>query len=165
MNLAQNLGLIEGNGEKLLDLETEIFKSMASKQEVRQYLAYWFQLGKKILIDGGREALLPQPVISGDRYSNQFEAVWQIIISPDSGDCYLEGTGETIADLLSPGWEVSPCGRCSMPVPFRTAGLPPVDCPCSDIPGWPNSEVPLPRSPIDSSSYLQDIRDRLLKKN
>ena len=136
---------------------------MASQQQVKQYLAYWFQLGKKVLIRGGQVALLPQPVISGDRYSEQFEAVWQQILSPDSADCYLEATNETIAQLLTPAWEVNPCARCSMPVPMRSAGMPPEVCPCNDLSDWPNTSVPLPRSPVDSQTHLRDIRDRLSK--
>ena len=136
---------------------------MASQQQVRQYLAYWFQLGKKVLIKSGQVALLPQPVIAGDRYSEEFEAVWQQILSPDSGDCYLEGTNETIAQLLTPAWELNPCGRCSMPVPMRSAGMPPEFCPCNDLSDWPNTSVPLPRSPVDSQTHLRDIRDRLSK--
>ncbi|MBD1931412.1 MULTISPECIES: hypothetical protein [Cyanophyceae] len=134
---------------------------MASKHQVRQYIAYWFQLGKKVLIHNGKEALLPQPVIQGDRYSEEFESCWQKIISPESGDCYLEGTQETIAQLLTPGWDVSPCGRCQMPVPIKTVGMPPELCPCNDLPNWPNTEVPQPRSPVSSQSRLIEIRDRL----
>ncbi|MBD1832826.1 hypothetical protein H6F74_17655 [Trichocoleus sp. FACHB-90] len=134
---------------------------MASEHQVRQYIAYWFQLGKKVLIHNGKEALLPQPVIRGDRYSEEFESCWQKIISPESGDCYLEGTHETIAQLLTPGWDVSPCGRCQMPVPIKTVGMPPELCPCNDLPNWPNTEVPQPRSPVSSQSRLIEIRDRL----
>jgi len=134
---------------------------MASEHQVRQYIAYWFQLGKKVLIHNGKEALLPQPVIQGDRYSEEFESCWQKIISPASGDCHLEGTQETIAQLLAPGWDVSPCGRCQMPVPIKTVGMPPELCPCNDLPNWPNTEVPQPRSPVSSQSRLIEIRDRL----
>ena len=134
---------------------------MASEHQVRQYIAYWFQLGKKVLIHNGKEALLPQPVIRGDRYSEEFESCWQKIISPASGDCHLEGTQETIAQLLAPGWDVSPCGRCQMPVPIKTVGMPPELCPCNDLPNWPNTEVPQPRSPVSSQSRLIEIRDRL----
>jgi hypothetical protein len=44
---------------------------MASESEVRKYIAYWFQLGKKVLIRNGSEALLPKSVIAGDRYSKR----------------------------------------------------------------------------------------------
>ena len=136
---------------------------MASEHEVRKYLAYWFQLGKKVWIRNGLESLLPQPVIQGDRYSQAFEDCWQRIISPESGNCYLEGTEETVAELLTPVWNVSPCARCSMPVPVRNLGMPPLACPCNDLSSWPNTELPAPRSPINSQTQLADIRDRLLK--
>ncbi|MBF2025445.1 MAG: hypothetical protein IGS48_01585 [Oscillatoriales cyanobacterium C42_A2020_001] len=137
---------------------------MASEQQVRQYLAYWFQLGKGVVVRGDREALLPRPVIQGNRYSPEFEASWQRILADGAGNCYLDGTHQTIAELLTPFWEINPCARCSMPVPFRSPGLPAEpECPCSDISDWPNTEIPQPRSPVDTQSQLSLIRDRLRK--
>jgi len=136
---------------------------MASEQEVKRYLAYWFQLGKRVVIRNGEDTLRPQTVLSGHRYSQEFEECWQTILSPESGNCYLENTNETIAQLLTPGWEVSPCSRCSMPVPVRSAGMPPEACPCNDIPSWPNTTIPAPRSPVDSQDQFVEIRDRLLR--
>ncbi|HEY9853919.1 MAG TPA: hypothetical protein V6D28_30905 [Leptolyngbyaceae cyanobacterium] len=138
---------------------------MASENQVRQYLAYWFQLGKKIFIHSGHQELLPTPVIQGERYSEEFEKCWQTIISPESGDCYLDGTEVSVAELLTPAWDITPCARCSMPVPIRNVGLPPVGCPCFDLSGWPNMEAPSPRSPVDNQARLSQIRDRLHQKN
>ncbi|UBF25288.1 hypothetical protein K9N68_27335 [Kovacikia minuta CCNUW1] len=139
---------------------------MASEQKVRQYLAYWFQLGKGVVLQGGNEVLHPNPVIQGNQYSQAFEACWQQVLSPESGDCYLEGTTQTIAELLTPGWEIDACSRCSMPVPIKNLGaVSSLDCPCIDLPEWPNMEVPQPRSPVDSQTLLAQIRDRLNKVN
>ena len=134
---------------------------MASEQEVRQYLAYWFQLGKKVLIRNGQESLLPHRVIRGDRYSEEFEDCWRRLLLPESGDCYLEGTEETVAELLKPGWNVSPCARCDMPIPVHSVGMPPLSCPCNDLSSWPNTSVPAPRSPVNTQAQLTDIRNRL----
>ena len=134
---------------------------MASEQQVKRYLAYWFQLGKKVLIRNGDSAVLPQPVIAGDRYSDDFERIWQLILSPESGDCYLDGTHQTIAELLMPKWVIEPCVRCEMPVPIINIGLPPELCPCNDLPTWPNTEIPAPREPISNHKQLRSIRDRL----
>jgi hypothetical protein len=136
---------------------------MASEQEVRQYLAYWFQLGKKVLIDNAQQAILPQPVIQGELYSQEFEDCWQLLLSTN-GDCYLEGTEETVAQLLSPAWNVSACARCAMPIPVHNVGMPPLSCPCNDLPSWPNTEVPAPRSPVSNQRQLMEIRERLLKE-
>jgi len=138
---------------------------MASQEEVKQYLAYWFQLGKKVVLGNGAERLLPQPVIRGASYSPEFEQCWQQIISPRSGDCYLEGTQETIAELLTPTWDLTSCGRCEMPVPMRGVGMPNLLCPCNDLPNWPNTELPYPRQPVDTQAQLEEIRSRLLAKN
>ncbi|MBD2386624.1 hypothetical protein [Cylindrospermum sp. FACHB-282] len=135
---------------------------MATKQEVKRYLAYWFQLGKKVVAANGQANFLPQQVLKGDRYSQEFEQCWQIILSPESGDCYLEGTHETIAELLTPAWEMLPCGRCDMPVALRSVGMPALLCPCNNLPNWPNTELPQPRSPVSTPAQLTSICDRLV---
>ncbi|MDJ0703804.1 MAG: hypothetical protein QNJ46_11035 [Leptolyngbyaceae cyanobacterium MO_188.B28] len=134
---------------------------MASKQDVREYLAYWFQLGKKIVLRNRRSPFLPSPVIQGDRYSQEFEDCWRDILAVDGQDCYLEGTDYTIAELLSPSWQLEDCARCEMPVPLPTSGMPAEVCPCYDLALWPNHEVPRPRSPVSSASHLTGIRERL----
>ena len=134
---------------------------MAEPDQVKQYLAYWFQLGKKVLIRGGQKAILPQPVIQGDRYSPALETCWQALLSAESGDCYLEGTEETIADLLSDQWEITDCARCAMPIPVRNLGPTPLACPCNDLSSWPDTENPVPRSPVSSTDFLDNLRDRL----
>lgn len=137
---------------------------MASPAQVKQYLTYWFQLGKKLVVPQAQLKVLPQPVIQGDRYSSEFESYWERIISGEWKNCYLEGTVQTIEQLLLPSWEISACARCSMPVPMLSLGVRDIaDCPCFDLPFWPDNELPLPRAPIDTQSQLSLIRDRLLK--
>ncbi len=136
---------------------------MATEQEVKQYLAYWFQLGKKVVMGNGAANLLPQPVLKGDRYSAEFEKCWQQILSQSTSDCYLEGTHETIAELLTPAWEMQPCGRCEMPIPLRSLGMPALSCPCNTLPSWPNTELPAPRNPVSTQDQLIIIRDRLAR--
>lgn len=137
--------------------------SMANEQDIKRYLAYWFQLGRQIVVGNGRAYLLPQPVLKGDRYSEEFEACWQEIRS-QADECHLEGTDETIAELLTPAWEMLPCSRCDMPIAMRNVGMPALFCPCHTLPGWPNTELPGPRSPISTEEQLKIIRDRLWKK-
>jgi hypothetical protein len=134
---------------------------MASQEKVKQYLAYWFQLGKRVLLDNGQEAILPALVFEGDRYSREFESCWQRILASKTGNCYLEGTEQSIHQLLSPGWDINPCARCGMPVPTIEFGIPSPICPCYDLPSWPNSDLPSPRSAVDSSAHLNRIRERL----
>jgi hypothetical protein len=135
---------------------------MASEQEVKEYLAYWFQLGKKLILDKGvKQELLPQPVISGEQYSQQFENIWHQIIQKDEKNWYLEGTSQTIAELLSPLWEISDCARCGMPVAMINLGLTADGCPCKDLPNWPNTELPQPRSPVSNNQHLTKLQERL----
>lgn len=138
---------------------------MASEQQVKQYLAYWFQLGKKVVIGGGQEALLPHSVIQGDRYSPEFEACWQRILETGANQSYLESTHQTIAELLTDAWELNPCARCSMPVPVHSVGMPSSSCPCVDLPNWPDTEMPQPRAPMNNQVLLMRIRDRLRQKS
>ncbi|WP_448563206.1 hypothetical protein [Trichothermofontia sp.] len=134
---------------------------MATPTEVRKYLACWFQLGKCVFLRNGQGALLPDPVIWGDRYSDAFEECWQRVTAPDAGDCYLEGTQQTIQQLLDAQWELLPCARCTMPVPICSRGVTSVPCPCSDLQGWPNLDLPLPRQPVSTRDHLRDICRRL----
>lgn len=138
---------------------------MASYNQVKQYLAYWLQLGKQVVLYNGDQKQLPQPLFEGNRYSSEFEKCWQEILSPESGDCYLEGTDVPISELLSSNWEIEECARCTMPVPFRTRGMPTSCCPCFDLPSWPNSEMPQPRLPADTKKHLLDLCSRLTRSN
>ncbi len=132
---------------------------MASVSEVQQYLAHWFQLGKTIQINQNQK-ICPQSVFLGTEYTAEFRDCWQQAITAQN--CYLEGTAQTIADLLSSEWDLVSCARCTMPIPLPAVGLP-VDqnCPCNDLPNWPNSEVPLPRSPGAVANKTAALRQRL----
>lgn len=134
---------------------------MASATQVKTYLAHWFQLGKKLIWLNGEAELLPQPVIRGERFSAQFEDCWQKVMSVDGKNCYLEGSSETIEDLLSSNWDINNCARCNMPVPIIEIGTQSLDCVCSDLQNWPNTELPAPRSPVNNSVQLNSIRSRL----
>ncbi|MEO0409455.1 MAG: hypothetical protein AAF289_19095 [Cyanobacteria bacterium P01_A01_bin.135] len=132
---------------------------MATQQDVRRYLAYWFQAGKQVTSPQSGP-LKPSAVISGDRYSDAFEHVWNRVLDHQQV-YYLEGTEQTIADLLSDTWDIESCARCDMPVPMVTVGIGSLTCPCNDLSTWPNFELPQPRSPVSSSDRLGDLRDRL----
>lgn len=134
---------------------------MASEVEVKKYLAHWFQLGKRVILNNAQEELLPNPVIRGNSYSQAFEDCWRKILAANQGNSYLEGTQETIAELLSPRWEISSCANCEMPVPTKTLGISSLSCPCQDIPSWPNTEIPQPRLPVNTKKSLSSIRNRL----
>lgn len=136
---------------------------MASEVQVKQYLAHWFQLGKKVLLRNGQEALLPSSIIEGDRYSREFERCWERICSSNLNNAYVEGTEQSLQQLLSPAWDIDPCARCGMPVPTINLGMSSPGCPCDDLPNWPNSELPQPRSPVNSSTHLSKIRERLAR--
>ncbi len=137
---------------------------MAAQEQVKQYLAYWFLVGKKVYIKNGQESRKPETILQRDRFSAEFEACWQEILSPKSGACYLEGTDQTIKDLLSPDWEVKPCARCEMPIPLKNSGVKTGLCPCIDLPDWPNDELPRPHLPINNQQHLSRI-SHLLEEN
>lgn len=138
---------------------------MASKQEVKEYLAYWFQLGKKVMVSNLNKAIAPSEIFQGGKYSPEFETCWQEIITSNPEDIYLEGTNETIQELLSSKWDIVDCARCEMPVPMVSIGTASVSCPCSDLDNWPNQELPKPRSPINSQTQLNKLNQRLLTKD
>ncbi|MFK8183252.1 MAG: hypothetical protein AB8B99_07740 [Phormidesmis sp.] len=135
---------------------------MASPIEIKNYLAHWFQLGKQVLNDNGQISYKPATVIQGERFSPEFERCWDAILATDGQSLYLEGTDETIADLLSPKWEMTQCARCEMPVPIPQVELAERLCPCNDLPTWPNEEIPQPHLPIDNNQRLNQLRKRLI---
>jgi hypothetical protein len=137
---------------------------MASATEVKNYLAHWFQLGKKLVWRNGEAELLPSKILQGDRFSSEFEECWQKIISVNGQDCYLIGAEATIEELLTPAWTINHCARCAMPVPMVEVGIQPLDCACSDLDNWPNTELPNPHSPINSQTKLSSISQRLKTK-
>ncbi|MEO0489344.1 MAG: hypothetical protein AAF215_31460 [Cyanobacteria bacterium P01_A01_bin.123] len=137
---------------------------MASPAQIKQYLAYWFQLGKRIIVNN-QQPQLPLPIFQGHDYSPAFEICWQQIMANGGKNSYLEGTDQTIADLLQPAWDFSNCARCEMPVPMAIADYGETLCPCNDLPTWPNTEIPRPRSPVDTQSHLTSIQKRLINAN
>lgn len=138
--------------------------SMAESAKVKKYLAYWFQLGKKIIIPSQNTAILPSKILNGHGYANEFEECWQLVTDENTGDCYLEGTSQTIQQLLSSQWDITECLRCSMPVPMIDVGIQNSSCVCNDMDNWPNNELPYPRQPINNQENLKRISESLKQK-
>jgi hypothetical protein len=138
---------------------------MASITQVQKYLAYWFGLGKKVVLSKSNRTLLPSKLYEGDRYSVEFEACWQYIITHPEENPHLDGTIQTIEDLLSSRWDISPCARCEMPVPIINLGFVSPDCPCADLDNWPNQELPPPRAPVNTHQHLSKLSQHLEDKD
>jgi|GEM_PF-2047825 len=129
--------------------------------KVKEYLAHWFQLGKKLVNPQTNETILPQPIYQNGEYSRNFEQCWQYVTDPRNGNFYLEGMPQSIQELLSPQWELVSCARCDLPVPLRQGGNQSLLCPCHDLDSWPNTELPQPRRGINSTHHLKRLGDRL----
>ena len=134
---------------------------MATPEQVKEYLACWFQLGKSIEITGKDRVAPFKSILHGDRYSREFESCWENILRSQGQGFFLEGTEQSIHELFSSRWEMQSCSRCQLPVPVRESGHQSLLCPCIDVPGWPNLELPTPRSPINNQSHLGRICDRV----
>ncbi|MFH7245514.1 MAG: hypothetical protein ACHWZW_21985 [Spirulina sp.] len=134
---------------------------MASQEQVREFLAHWFQLGKPVVLAEDRGECLPSPIFHKGSYSQSFENCWHQIMVTSGQGCYLEGTTQSIATMLTPAWEITACARCEMPVALPILGLNPCPCPCHDLQTWPNTEVPTPRPAVDDDQHLSDIQQRL----
>ncbi|OKH18409.1 hypothetical protein [[Limnothrix rosea] IAM M-220] len=141
---------------------------MASVDQLKKYLAYWFQVGKPLISPRDNRRILPRTIVVGDRYSPEFDAYFQDVLTPHHHDSYLEGSTQTIGELLSNRWELLACSRCSMPIPIDNLGLT-IGCPCADLSAWPNVELPLPHCPNNVRAQLnlihQRLRQRLAKFN
>ncbi len=136
---------------------------MASPQEVQTYLAYWFQLGRSVHISNGLTTLRPVPVLEGNQLSRAFKDCWQAIMAVGGRDCYVDGSSETIEQLLSPQWEIINCARCTVPTAMSTVMPVAKLCPCGDMDHWPNNEVPPPHMPINNKKHFSRLKTRLNK--
>lgn len=134
---------------------------MAPQTLIRNYLAYWFQLGKSVIIRNGEAVCRPAPVMRGGAYSPEFERCWADIMVTEGRNCYLEGTTETLDQLMSNAWEIVECARCQMPVPTPTVARAAHLCPCNDLNLWPNDEIPLPHLPVDNQLHLSRLKASL----
>ena len=133
---------------------------MASSEQIKKYLAYWFQVGKPMILPRSNREILPDPVVLGDRYSPEFRACYAELLKPENRDAYLQGTDQTIGNLLSSRWEIVSCARCAMPIALDEIGLI-TGCPCSDLDAWPNTTLPTPRCPKNVRAHLTLIHERL----
>jgi len=133
---------------------------MASVQKVQSFLAYWFQLGKPVVLQHRNTTCLPTPVFQGAQLSPAFQACWQQIMEHPEHS-FLAGTDENLAELLSDEWDIEGCARCTMPLPMPVRGVKLSPCPCADLPTWPNDDVPPPRAAVCNHTQLDDIRQRL----
>jgi hypothetical protein len=133
---------------------------MALPTEIKTYLAYWFQLGRSVCLRDGRQ-LRPATILGDGQYSSEFEALWQQLMPPEiAATSYLEGTEQTIAQLLVGNWTIAECARCGLPIPMKVYGLPAESCPCGDLQNLPDLTL-RPREPIDTRSRLNQLVQRL----
>lgn len=144
---------------------------MASPLQVKQYIAAWFQLGKGVIAPRSPEGrLFTHRVMIPDQehnlsYSPEFEQCWAQINSPPGVDSYLEGTTQTIQELLSNHWDIEACARCGLQVGVKVAGFTDSTCPCSDMPNMPNNTTLQPAAPRNNQLFLSHIHDRLSQRS
>lgn len=136
---------------------------MATVHQVKQYLAYWFQVGKPLIAPHENRRLLPSTITVGERYTTEFNEFFTELLSPRYRDSYLEGTTQTLQELLSARWSLSACARCAMLVPLDNVGLK-IGCPCTDLEEWPNLDLPLPHCPNNVRAQLTVIHQRLQER-
>ncbi|MDX2271275.1 MAG: hypothetical protein NW237_04915 [Cyanobacteriota bacterium] len=138
---------------------------MATPAQVKGYLACWFQLGKRVIHADpqGDRVIFPAAVLSLSQFSPEFEACWEEMAAHASR-CYLEGTQQTIADLLLDRWQIADCARCRLPIPLLHQGIPDLgSCPCADLTSWPNQGIIPPR--IQNDEFKRTVRlERLQEK-
>ncbi|MCC5898734.1 MAG: hypothetical protein JJU32_12575 [Phormidium sp. BM_Day4_Bin.17] len=137
---------------------------MASETQVKKYLADWFQLGKRLVVD--QQPQLPSPLFESGRYSDAFETCWRSVSCPQHcHKSYLEGTEISIAELLNDRWDITDCARCAMPIPLPISGVGGAVCPCHDLPSWPNTDLPKPRQAVSTQTSLREICRRLVSSH
>ncbi len=134
---------------------------MANKTEVKEYLAYWMQLGRRVIVNDRVISL--DRVVAGDHYTTRFEEIWQEMQAhPESAS--LEGSDHTLQQLLAPTYELLDCPRCHLPLPSPTLGPRSAQpCPCEHLHLMPPLDTVPPRLPISTQAQLRSIHQRLPK--
>jgi hypothetical protein len=139
---------------------------MASRTLVKNYVAQWMQMGKPVSLSTQGEQVRLYKILQGEKYSPSFNQLWDEISTTKAQEAYLNGTNQTISDLLSNKWEIIACARCNLLVPSIDIGpRTPVCCPCDDLPNHPNLELVSPHVPVTLASHLDDLCDRLALKS
>lgn len=133
---------------------------MASELELKNFVACWMQLGKGIHQSTGQLFHLDK-VIQGEGYDPEFEILWDHLSQVGLQNVYLEGTSVSLSALNTALWEIVPCARCTMPVALPIGDTASCICPCHDLEGWPNNELPVPRPPVNNKTHLDRIFKRL----
>jgi hypothetical protein len=139
---------------------------MASRTLVKNYIAQWMQMGKSVSLSTQGEQVSIYKILNGEEYSSLFNKLWDEISTTKADQAYLDGTDQTIDDLLSDRWEIIGCARCSLLVPSLDLGpRVPVCCPCDDLPSHPNLDLVAPHVPVKLSTAINGLCDRLIAKN
>lgn len=138
---------------------------MASRTLVKTYLAQWMQMGKSVHLVQQNKEIFIHKIIQGEKYSSGFNQLWLEISTTKAQEAYLNGTDQTISDLLSNRWEIIPCARCNLLLPCLDMGArKPISCPCDDLIGHPNLDSIAPHPPIKTLNHLDNLCDRLTQK-
>jgi hypothetical protein len=87
---------------------------MASRTFVKNYIAQWMQMGKSVSLSTQGEQVSIYKILDGEEYSSSFNQLWDEISTTKADQAYLDGTDQTINDLLSDRWEIIGCARCSL---------------------------------------------------
>lgn len=137
---------------------------MATEEEVKSYLAYWFQVGKNVEIGTNREKKNVNKIfsLSSNEYSQEFNSLWEKIVE-EADTSFLEDTSFSIKKLLSSEIEIVACSVCNAIVAsgiFFTNN----SCICSNIPLWPNLDIPQPKKLLDSNCALLKIVQKLMEE-
>lgn len=139
---------------------------MASRTFVKNYIAQWMQMGKSVSLSTQGEQVSIYKILDGEEYSSSFNKLWDEISTTKADQAYLDGTDQTINDLLSDRWEIIGCARCSLLVPSLDLGpRVPVCCPCNDLPSHPNLDLVAPHVPVKLSTAINGLCDRLISQN
>jgi hypothetical protein len=106
---------------------------MATQDQVREFLAHWFQLGKPVVLAEDRGECLPSPMFYKGGYSQSFEDCWHQIMVTSGQGCYLRAPPKALPPCSRPPGN---CRLCPLRDARRYSHFGPEYLP-----------LPLPRSP------------------
>jgi hypothetical protein len=126
---------------------------MATKEEIKRYIAQWMDLGNKVSTPVGN--LFVSKVYDHKTYSEEFNKLWLYLWNRKER-CRMEYTSQTIEELER-RWFLSRCGECKMEVMLITCPSINARNTIPDLGQCPGSELCLHRKAEKEKVKVKDL--------
>lgn len=134
---------------------------MATKKELKAYVALWMQLGKTL--EYKEKTMLCPDIRNIYGYTKEYDDFWEDVWKKKDY-VYLSYVNQSLGELNKEEWSLDFCAYCQMPSPLKVLGVTTDSCICGDLYLHPNKNLPLPRIPNISECKLMKLVNKLSSK-